>query len=157
MGSFFFVFSLISLSTNVIEDAVQDELSQGLYKMRWKMRKTKLYMDTVVDIQVVTKEPKNQAEDRIDRAFNAFYKVEQACSRFNQESELMKACLQIETWVPLSPYVFEPLRFALEMAESTKWFVRSYCGEDNGNDWIQSTLFNRAIDPKSIGKFSYLP
>jgi thiamine biosynthesis lipoprotein len=84
------------------------------------MKKTKLYMDTVVDIQVVTgKKSKDEAEERINRAFNAFQKVEHACSRFSFDSELMMACQQIETPVMISPYLFEPLRFALEIAKWT--------------------------------------
>jgi thiamine biosynthesis lipoprotein len=45
--------------------------------------------------------------------------VEQACSRFSPDSELMVACRQIGTPVPLSPFVFEPLKFALEIAKWT--------------------------------------
>jgi thiamine biosynthesis lipoprotein len=86
-----------------------------------KMKKTKLYMDTVVDIQVVTGEwkPKEEAEAKINRAFEAFQKVEQACSRFSPDSELMEACRLIETPVPVSPFLFEPLKFALEIAKWT--------------------------------------
>jgi thiamine biosynthesis lipoprotein len=85
------------------------------------MRKTKLYMDTVVDIQVVTGKWKSneEAEEKINRAFEAFQKVEQACSRFSPDSELMEACQRIEIPVPISPFLFEPLKFALEMAEWT--------------------------------------
>lgn len=82
------------------------------------MRKTKLYMDTVVDIQVVSgKWTKEETEVKINRAFEAFQKVEQACSRFSPDSEVTKACQWIETAVPLSPFLFEPLKFALEIAE----------------------------------------
>jgi thiamine biosynthesis lipoprotein len=85
------------------------------------MRKTKLYMDTVVDIQVVTGKWKSneEAEAKINRAFEAFQKVELACSRFSPDSELMVACHHIEIPVPVSPFLFEPLKFALEMAEWT--------------------------------------
>lgn len=77
-------------------------------------------MDTVVDIQVVTgKEYKEEAELKINHAFEAFRKVEQACSRFTPDSELMKACQLIDMPVTASPYLFEPLKFALAMAEST--------------------------------------
>jgi thiamine biosynthesis lipoprotein len=84
------------------------------------MRKTKLYMDTVVDIQVVPGKWKyGEAEAKIDRAFEAFQKVEQACSRFSPDSELMEACQRIEIPVPVSHFLFEPLKFAWEMAEWT--------------------------------------
>src|SRR5690348_13778853 len=81
------------------------------------MNKTRLYMDTVVEIIVVVQNSEDRAEAQIKRVFDAFYKVEQACSRFSQESELMRACSKIETWVPISSYIFEPLRFALEIAD----------------------------------------
>jgi thiamine biosynthesis lipoprotein len=85
------------------------------------MKKTKLYMDTVVDIQVVTGKwnSKEEAKAKINRAFEAFQKVEQACSRFSPDSELMEACRLIDTPVPISPFLFEPLKFALEMAKWT--------------------------------------
>ncbi|MDB5083192.1 MAG: thiamine biosynthesis protein ApbE, partial [Bacilli bacterium] len=88
--------------------------------MGTKMKKTKVYMDTVVDIQVVTgKKSKDEVEEKINRAFIAFQKVEHACSRFSSDSELTKACQQIETPVSVSPFLFEPLKFALEIAKWT--------------------------------------
>lgn len=83
------------------------------------MRKTKLYMDTVVDIQVVTGKSNQAAAEKINRAFQAFYQVEQACSRFSPSSELMRACQNVGTPVEISPFLFEPLHFAIEMARMT--------------------------------------
>ena len=76
-------------------------------------------MDTVVDIQVVTEKSKEEAEDKINRAFNIFKKVEQACSRFTPSSELMQACQIVSTPVEISPYLFEPLSFAIEVSKMT--------------------------------------
>ncbi|MFC3747049.1 FAD:protein FMN transferase [Paenibacillus sp. GCM10012306] len=56
---------------------------------------------------------------QIGRAFDAFRQVEQACSRFNPQSELMQACRRAGKATIVSPYLFEPLRFALEMAKWT--------------------------------------
>ncbi|MBW7452723.1 FAD:protein FMN transferase [Paenibacillus sepulcri] len=85
------------------------------------MKKTKLFMDTVVDIQVVTGKwmLKEEAEAKIIQAFQAFQKVELACSRFSPDSELMKACRLIDTPVPVSPLIFQPLKFAMEIAKWT--------------------------------------
>lgn len=83
------------------------------------IKKAKLFMDTVVEIRVATAKPASEAEARIDRAFDAFRQVEAACSRFQTDSELMRACRQIGAPVRLSPYLFEPLRFAIEFAELT--------------------------------------
>jgi FAD:protein FMN transferase len=95
------------------------------------MKKTKLYMDTVVDIQVVIREKalQEEAELKIDRAFEAFRKVEQACSRFSSESELMKACHAIKKPVHISPFLFQPLKFALEMAKLTDGFFDPTIGK----------------------------
>ncbi|OPG99559.1 thiamine biosynthesis protein ApbE [Chryseobacterium mucoviscidosis] len=87
------------------------------------MRKRKLFMDTMVDIQVVARrgaEPSSETmAAQIDRAFDTFRQVEQACSRFSSDSELMRACTQIATPVPISPLLFEPLKLAMEMAKWT--------------------------------------
>ncbi|NOV03680.1 FAD:protein FMN transferase [Paenibacillus sp. LMG 31457] len=99
------------------------------------MKKTKLFMDTVVDIKVVTQQPKDVIEAAIDRAFEAFRKVEHACSRFSLDSELMEACRQVQTPVKISPLLFEPLKFALEMAEWTNGLFDPAVGkamEDHG-------------------------
>ena len=99
------------------------------------MRKTKLYMDTVVDIKVVTKKSKEETEVKINRAFQAFQNVEQACSRFSATSELMQASKIIGTPVNISPFLFEPLRFALEMAKLTDGLFDPTVGkmmEENG-------------------------
>ncbi|MGG1550217.1 FAD:protein FMN transferase [Paenibacillus ferrarius] len=84
------------------------------------MRKTKLFMDTVIDIQVVMDASQNvMAAAAIDRAFDAFRKVEHACSRFNRDSEVMRVTKEIQKPVKISPYLFEPLKFALEIAKVT--------------------------------------
>ena len=83
------------------------------------MRKTKLFMDTFVDIEVVTRESCDMTEAKIERAFNAFQKVEQACSRFTSSSELMQAVQAVDTPVQISPLLFEPLHFAIELARLT--------------------------------------
>lgn len=87
-----------------------------------KMIKTKLYMDTVVDIQVVLREQtsKEEAEVKMDLAFEAFRNVEQACSRFSPDSELMTACREVKKPVQISPFLFEPLKLAIEMAKLTE-------------------------------------
>lgn len=78
-------------------------------------------MDTVVEIKVVQNEEmaKEKVEEKIDRAFEAFRRVEEACSRFSRDSELMRACQVVQQPVQISPFLFEPLYFALEMAKLT--------------------------------------
>jgi thiamine biosynthesis lipoprotein len=76
-------------------------------------------MDTVVEIKVVLEKSNKNTEQKIDRAFDAFRRVEDACSRFSLDSELMLACKQVHKPVAISPYLFEPLKFALEIAKLT--------------------------------------
>ncbi|WP_084797828.1 FAD:protein FMN transferase [Neobacillus mesonae] len=83
------------------------------------MKKTKLYMDTVVEIEVISRKPSEEIEEKINRAFAAFQKVEQTCSRFTASSELMLACQKAKTPVEISPFLYEPLFFAIEVAKLT--------------------------------------
>ncbi|MGV3465141.1 MAG: FAD:protein FMN transferase [Heyndrickxia sp.] len=77
-------------------------------------------MDTVVEIQVLTGSINNsEVEGKINSAFAAFRNVEEACSRFTLDSELMKVSRIIGKPIPVSPYLFEPLKFALEVASFT--------------------------------------
>lgn len=78
-------------------------------------------MDTVVDIQVVVGDAtEEEAELRIDKAFEVFRQVELTCSRFSSDSEVMRACRVVGSPVRISPLLFEPLRLALKMAEQTE-------------------------------------
>ncbi|NOU91686.1 FAD:protein FMN transferase [Paenibacillus sp. LMG 31456] len=120
------------------------------------MEKTKLFMDTVVSIQVVTRKSKNESEAAIDRAFEAFRKVEHACSRFSLDSELMEACGQIQTTIPVSPFLFEPLKFALEVAKWTNGIFDPTVGkamEDHG--FNQHYLTGKAIQSSSSISATY--
>jgi thiamine biosynthesis lipoprotein len=122
------------------------------------MKKTKLYMDTVVDIQVVAgkSKAKEAKEAKINRAFEAFQKVEQACSRFSPDSELMEACRQIETAVPISPFLFEPLKFALEIAKWTDGVFDPTVGkvmEEHG--FNRNYLTGQLMDSPSADSVTY--
>ncbi|WP_246469847.1 FAD:protein FMN transferase [Cohnella nanjingensis] len=115
-------------------------------------------MDTVVDIQVVARErdAMKEAEARIDRAFEAFRQVEQACSRFSPDSELMIACRQVGTRVPVSPLLFEPLKLALEMAKRTNGIFDPTVGKT-----MEALGFNRhyltgqTVESPSDGPVTY--
>ncbi|MCR8629988.1 FAD:protein FMN transferase [Paenibacillus radicis (ex Xue et al. 2023)] len=120
------------------------------------MEKTKLFMDTVVTIQVVTRKSKNESEAAIERAFEAFRKVEHACSRFSLDSELMEASRQIKIPVPISPFLFEPLKFALEVAKWTKGIFDPAVGktmEDHG--FNQHYLTGETIQSSSSVSATY--
>jgi thiamine biosynthesis lipoprotein len=120
------------------------------------MKKTKLFMDTVVDIQVVNPKSTDEAEAAIDRAFEAFRKVEHACSRFSSDSELMVACRQIKTPVSISPFLFEPLKFALELASWTKGQFDPAVGKTMENHGFnQHYLTGETIQSQSSDSATY--
>jgi len=93
---------------------------------------TSTVMDTVVSIEVLgpaadadpasaDAEHAARAEraDAAARAFEWFVRIENACSRFDENSELRQLTQQAGVAVPVSPIVFETLRFALALAEET--------------------------------------
>ncbi|QHW29433.1 FAD:protein FMN transferase [Paenibacillus rhizovicinus] len=126
------------------------------------MKKAKLFMDTIVKIEA--RRGNTMSEEELDtctsKAFDAFRLVEQACSRFSPESELMQACRRIGEVTTVSPFLFEPLRFALEMAEWTdglfdptigrlleaKGFNRHYLTGERTNSIVDSSATYRDIE-----------
>ncbi|WP_433750312.1 FAD:protein FMN transferase [Falsibacillus pallidus] len=116
------------------------------------MRKIKLFMDTLIEIKIATWNgaAEKEAEAAIERAFEHFRKVEQACSRFNPESELMRACSVAGKAVNISPYLFGPLKFALEVANATGGRFDPSIGkamEQNGFDQNYLTGERISTDP----------
>ena len=85
--------------------------------------RTVVLMSTRVTIQVVG-QPSNphQTTDRqecVHRAFDWFRKVEECCSRFDPQSELMQLTTRIGVPVPVSALLYEAVRFAVAVAEET--------------------------------------
>ncbi len=68
-------------------------------------------MGTVVSIEVDAPEP------AVQRAFEWFHRIEAHCSRFDATSELRQLTAGRRT--PVSPILFEAVRFALMVAEET--------------------------------------
>jgi thiamine biosynthesis lipoprotein len=77
-------------------------------------------MDTVVSLKVVTNKSSNEVNISMKMAFQAFKKVEEICSRFNPESEVMQLLNHIGEPVEVSDILFEAIRFAYEVAKLTK-------------------------------------
>lgn len=82
--------------------------------------KSKLFMDTVVSIKIITSRARTEIEASLARAFDAFYHVESVCSRFNSQSEIARLSTQIGTPIPVSSILFEAIRFAWEVADFTE-------------------------------------
>jgi thiamine biosynthesis lipoprotein len=76
-------------------------------------------MDTVVSIQVVNQPDDAVVRPALQRALDWFAVVEQACSRFDPNSELRQLIARPGQPVPVSPVLFEAVRFALGLARLT--------------------------------------
>jgi len=78
-----------------------------------------IFMDTLVAIKAVSSSPEETINAGIDRAFAAFRFVEETCSRFDESSELRRLSLRTGVPQPVSMLLFEALRFAVKLAETT--------------------------------------
>ncbi len=80
-------------------------------------------MGTVVTIEVVGHDHSQRARRTrdlaIERAFAWFDRVESVCSRFDASSELRRLCATYAVDVPVSPMLFEAVRFAIAVADET--------------------------------------
>jgi thiamine biosynthesis lipoprotein len=74
-------------------------------------------MDTIVSVEIVDELP--DLEETANRALDWFLRVEECCTRFNPESELMRLCARPSIAVPASEILFEAIRFALAVADET--------------------------------------
>jgi thiamine biosynthesis lipoprotein len=80
-------------------------------------------MDTVVSMHVAapadTPEQQREQEDAVERALGWFHHVEDTCTRFDPESELMRLSAQVNVPVPVSALLFEAVQFGVRMARDT--------------------------------------
>lgn len=80
-------------------------------------------MSTIVTIHVVSSDHEPHAvsarEAAIERAFGWFHHVEQTCSRFLEDSEARQLTKRVGIPTPVSPLLFEAVRFAIAVAEET--------------------------------------
>ena len=72
-------------------------------------------MDTLVSITA----PSPGADTAIERAFGWFHDIEERCTRFDPNSELMQLTSRTGIPVPVSPLLFEAVQFALRVAEES--------------------------------------
>jgi thiamine biosynthesis lipoprotein len=78
-----------------------------------------ILMDTHVSVAVVG-DSATEWDPAIDRALAWFRTVEESCSRFDPNSEVMQLTARVGTPVVASPLLFEAVRFALAVAESSE-------------------------------------
>jgi thiamine biosynthesis lipoprotein len=79
-------------------------------------------MGTIVTIHVVgdgADGSTRETEEAVERAFRWFRQVEACCSRFDAQSDLMQLTSHIGVAVPVTPILYEAVRFALMVAEES--------------------------------------
>jgi thiamine biosynthesis lipoprotein len=77
--------------------------------------RTEVAMGTIVRIET----PGHDADGPIERAFGWFREIETRCTRFDPASELMRLCARPGVAVAASPMLFEAVRFAISVAETS--------------------------------------
>jgi thiamine biosynthesis lipoprotein len=77
-------------------------------------------MDTGVNIQVLSDEPRDRVELAVGRALAWFDTVERICTRFDRTSEVMQLVDQMGRPVHVSTLLFEVVAFAMQLAEQTE-------------------------------------
>lgn len=83
--------------------------------------RTWLALGTIVRIQVAAAKGTEVPEEVFSRAINAIHAVEEVCSRFDPDSELVRLMdSPIGRAVPVSPILYQSLNFALEIAAWTE-------------------------------------
>lgn len=92
-------------------------------------------MDTLITIQVAHA----GADEAIDRAFRWFHEIEDCCTRFDPQSELMQLTSQIGVAVPVRAILFESVQFALKVAEESNGAFDPTIGHQ-----MESRGYNRA-------------
>ncbi len=82
-------------------------------------RRSAVFMDTLVSVQAVSALSEAHFDARADAAFGWFQQIEEVCSRFDPESELSQLTARAGDAVPVSPLLYEAVRFALAVAAAS--------------------------------------
>jgi thiamine biosynthesis lipoprotein len=110
-------------------------------------------MGTLVTIQIVGRDgdPRDAAHhnEAIDRGLAWFHRIEECCTRFDPQSELMRLSAQVGIPVPVSPVLYEAVQFALAVAEESGGAFDPTVGQA-----MQSRGFNREY---RTGQIVYTP
>jgi thiamine biosynthesis lipoprotein len=76
-------------------------------------------MDTLVNVQIVSDQPREIVEPAVQRALAWFDTVERICTRFDPTSEVMQLLGKVGRRVRVSTLLFEVAAFAMDLAEQT--------------------------------------
>lgn len=82
----------------------------------WSFVQSRVYMDTIVTIEVPNPDDSALAGDCVERAFGWFAEVERICNRFDEASALRQLCLTSGRPVRVPPLLLRALEVALEVA-----------------------------------------
>lgn len=93
-----------------------------------------------------------EVSDAIDCAFEWFHRVEQCCTRFESDSEVMRLVSQTGTAVPVSAILFEAVQFSLAVARETDGAFDPTVGQA-----MESRGFNREYRTGKIVKTDITP
>jgi FAD:protein FMN transferase len=78
-----------------------------------------LQLGTVIHLKIITKASDARVDDAIKQVIERIKQVETVCSRFEETSELRQTSHHVGKPIVVSDILFEPLQFALEIAEMT--------------------------------------
>ena len=85
--------------------------------------RTVALMGTFVTMQVIghgaDPQQTNHRDETVERAFGWFRRVEECCTRFEPQSEVMQLTARVGISVPVSAILYEAVRFALAVAEES--------------------------------------
>ena len=120
--------------------------------------RTAALMGTVVTIQVVGHgaDPQQSAlwTETVGQAFGWFQQVEDCCTRFQEQSEVMQLAAQVGVAVPVSAILYEVVQFALAVAEESGGAFDptvGYAMEKNGfnREYRSGRLIQTALEPST--------
>jgi len=119
-------------------------------------------MGTIVTIQVLghgadVQQPIHR-EETVERAFEWFRQVEERCTRFEAQSEVMQLTSQVGVPVPVSAILFEAVQFAVAVAEESSGAFDptvGYAMESRGFNREYRTGRTIRTDLKPDGTVSY--
>lgn len=110
--------------------------------------RSQIVMDTLATIRVL----RPGAEAAVERAFGWFYEIEDRCTRFNPQSELMRLTSRVGVPVPVSPILFESVQFALRVADETQGAFDPTIGHS-----LETRGFNREYGTGEIVRTAIAP
>jgi thiamine biosynthesis lipoprotein len=85
----------------------------------WSYVQTRIYMDTLVTIEVPNPGQCDRAADLVERAFGWFAEVERVCNRFDPASDLRRLCETSGRPVPVAPLLLRAIQVSLEVAHES--------------------------------------